>query len=87
MVGRVPDKDHHFYGLDFIHPELAIEANATSKPEFAGFVSSVIESGTSPSKMEAIRDRLKAVGVPTYDAFSPELMDVIAWHKVKVKRQ
>ena len=84
MVGRVEDPDHHFYGVDFIHPELA--GHAVPAPDFAGFVSSVIESGTSPMRMAAIRARLEALGLPAYDAFSPELMDIIAWHKVKIAK-
>lgn len=82
MVGRVADPDHHFYGLDFFHPELAV--GACPAPEFAGFVSSIIETGASPSRMAAIRHRLAALGIPAWDAFSPELMDLIAWHRVKL---
>ncbi|WP_299690749.1 S-(hydroxymethyl)glutathione synthase [Hydrocarboniphaga sp.] len=83
MFGRVDDVDHHFYGLEFVHPELAIEADMPA-PEFAGFTSSLVEAGKSPSHMTAIRKRLAALGIPSYDAFSPELMDIIAWHKVKI---
>lgn len=83
MFGRVEDEHHHFFGLEFVHPELASEPVAA--PEFAGFVSSLIESGTSPSKMEAIRKKLKGSGIEPFDAFSSELMDLIAWHKVKLK--
>jgi S-(hydroxymethyl)glutathione synthase len=85
LFGQVKDKRHHFYGLDFIHPELGTTSGA-SMPEFAGFVSSIIQAGTSPSRMAAVRSRLKALGVPAYDAFSPEIMDIIAWHHVKVER-
>jgi S-(hydroxymethyl)glutathione synthase len=84
MVGRVADPDHHFYGLDFFHPELAV--GACPAPEFAGFVSSIIETGASPSRMAAIRRRLDDLGIPAWDAFSPELMDLIAWHRVKLAR-
>jgi S-(hydroxymethyl)glutathione synthase len=41
-------------------------------------VSSVIESGTPPSKMPAIRKRLKAIGLEPYDALNPGLMDYLA---------
>jgi S-(hydroxymethyl)glutathione synthase len=85
VIGRVEDKDHHFYGLDFIHPELAVDA-AAPKPEFAGFVSSLIETGTSPAIMAALRVRLTQAGIPPFDAFSPEIMDAIAWHHVKIAR-
>ena len=85
MLGTVADVDHHFYGLTFIHPELASTA-VCDAPEFAGFVSSVIETGTSPSLMAAIRNRLTSSNIPAYDAFSPELMDIIAWHRCKIAR-
>lgn len=85
MFGHVDDVDHHFYGAEFVHPELAIEGEAPP-PEFAGFVSSLIEAGENPSNMRAIRNRLTKLGIPSYDAFSPELMDIIAWHKVKIER-
>ena len=83
MVARVEHPDHHFYGLDFIHPELAGGA-ACPAPEFAGFVSSLVETGRAPSTMSRVRQRLQALGVAAYDAFSPELMDLIAWHKRKL---
>ncbi len=83
MLGRVEDKAHHFYGIDFIHPELLAGGDAEA-PEFAGFVSSIIETGTNASLMHAVRARLAALEIPAYDAFSPELMDIIAYHKVKM---
>jgi S-(hydroxymethyl)glutathione synthase len=85
LYGRVEDNHHHFYGVDFIHPELAA-TSGVSFPEFAGFVSSVIETGTNPTVMDTVRSRLHALGIPAYDAFSPEIMDVIAWHRVKIAR-
>ncbi len=85
LFGRVSDPDHHFFGIDFVHPELAHGGQAAAKPEFAGFLSSLIESGTQPSQMHAVRGQLKQAGIPAYDAFSPEIMDVIAWHKVKLR--
>ena len=86
MIGRVSDPDHHFFGLDFVHPELAVNRTAAA-PEFAGFVSSLIESGTDPAGMVAIRKQLSARDLPAYDGFSPEMMDVIAWHRVKLGRR
>jgi S-(hydroxymethyl)glutathione synthase len=85
VIGRVDNKDHHFFGLDFIHPELVVDAEPP-QPEFAGFVSSLVENGTSPTLMAGLRDRLSKVGVPSFDAFSPEIMDAIAWHKLKIAR-
>ena len=83
MLGRVEDPDHHFFGIDFIHPELAIDQPCAA-PEFAGFVSSIIGSGADPSIMQAVRNRLRGLGIPAYDVFSPELMDIIEWHKIKL---
>lgn len=82
IVGKVENPDHHFYGLEFLHPELGNEA--APAPEFAGFVSSIVENGTPASKMMGIRRQLSDHGIPAYDAFSPELMDIIAWHKTKI---
>ena len=82
MYGRIENKDHPFYGLDFIHTELSQEAG-WSQPEFAAFVSSIIESGVDPSRMDSIRARLRELGLEPYDALSPPLMDAIATHIAK----
>lgn len=82
MFGRIENKDHPFYGLDFVHTELSDE-QGWSAPEFAAFVSSVIEQGTPPSEMGAIRSRLKELGLQPYDCLSPPLMDAIATHIAK----
>jgi S-(hydroxymethyl)glutathione synthase len=82
MFGRVENTKHAFYGLDFVHTELSSE-KGWSPPEFAAFVSSVIESGTDPAQMPAIRARLKRVGLPPYDSLSPALMDYLATHAAK----
>ena len=73
---------HGFYGLDFVHTELSKE-KGWSPPEFAAFVSSVIETGTDPTQMPAIRARLKKVGLQPYDCLSPPLMDYLATHAAK----
>jgi S-(hydroxymethyl)glutathione synthase len=86
MVGRVEDPDHHFFGLEFVHPELAVDRVAPA-PEFAGFVSSLINSGLSPTLIAAVRHSLREVGIPAYDTFSPEIMDLVAWHQLKIKKQ
>ena len=44
MYGRIENKDHPFYGFDFVHPELFKE-QGWAAPEFAAFVSSIIEAG------------------------------------------
>ena len=82
MYGRIENKEHPFYGLDFVHTELS-DQPGWAAPEFAAFVSSVIESGVSPDRMPAIRARLKELGLEPYDALSPPLMDAIATHVAK----
>lgn len=82
MYGRIENKEHPFYGLDFIHTELSSESG-WSAPEFAAFVSSAIEGGVDPSKMDGVRARLRELGLEPYDALSPPLMDAIATHVAK----
>ena len=82
MYGRIENQKHAFYGLDFVHSELSNEAGWAA-PEFAAFVSSVIESGVDPSKMAAIRGRLRELGLEPYDCLSPPLMDFMATHIAK----
>ena len=82
MYGRIENTEHPFYGLDFVHTELSDE-DGWAAPEFAAFVSSVIESGVDPSRMDAIRARLRELGLEPYDALSPPLMDAIATHIAK----
>jgi S-(hydroxymethyl)glutathione synthase len=84
MYGRIENKAHPFYGLDFIHPELFAEGGWAA-PGFAAFVSSVIESGVNPSEMAGIRSQLKQLGLEPYDCLSPPLMDAIATHVAKSK--
>jgi S-(hydroxymethyl)glutathione synthase len=84
MYGRIENKNHPIYGFDFVHPEL-LDANGWAAPEFAAFVSSVIESGTKPDQMAAIRTRLKELKLEPYDCLSPALMDLIATHTAKAK--
>jgi S-(hydroxymethyl)glutathione synthase len=82
MYGRIENQKHPFYGLDFVHTELSKE-QGWSAPEFAAFVSSIIESGAPPSEMGAVRSRLKELGLEPYDCLSPPLMDAIATHIAK----
>jgi len=82
MYGRIENTKHPFYGFDFVHPEL-FQESGWAPPEFAAFVSSVIESGVSPDRMAGIRGRLTALGLASYDALSPPLMDAIATHIAK----
>ena len=82
MYGHIDNQAHVFHGLDFVHPELSREVG-WAPPQFAAFVSSVIESGVDPASMGAIRARLKQVGLEPYDCLSPPLMDAIATHAAK----
>ncbi|WP_172326695.1 S-(hydroxymethyl)glutathione synthase [Mangrovicoccus sp. HB161399] len=82
MYGRIENQEHPFYGLDFVHTELSPQSG-WSPAEFAAFVSSIIESGVDPSKMDGIRARLKELGLEPYDCLSPPLMDAIATHLAK----
>jgi S-(hydroxymethyl)glutathione synthase len=82
MYGRIENTKHPFYGYDFVHPEL-FQEHGWAPPEFAAFVSSVIESGVNPDRMAGIRGRLKQLGLEPYDALSPPLMDAIATHLAK----
>jgi S-(hydroxymethyl)glutathione synthase len=84
MFGRIEDTSHPFYGLDFVHTELS-DAEGWSAPGFAAFVSSIIESGADPNNMDAVRARLKELGLPPFDCLSPPLMDAIATHVAKAK--
>jgi len=84
MYGRIENKTHPFYGFDFIHTELSPQSG-WAPPEFAAFVSSIIESGTKPDRMAGIRTRLKELHLEPYDCLSPALMDAIAAHTAKAK--
>src|ERR1700721_767717 len=72
MFGRIENKGHPFYGLDFIHPEL-FEETGSAAPGFAAFVSSVIESGVKPDEMPGIRSRFKELGPGPNISLSPPL--------------
>ena len=82
MYGRIENDKHPFFGFDFIHTELSPQ-QGWAAPEFAAFVSSIIESGTNPADMSAIRARLRELKLEPYDCLSPALMDAIATHTAK----
>jgi S-(hydroxymethyl)glutathione synthase len=84
MYGRIENKNHPFYGLDFVHTELSKESG-WSAPTFAAFVSSIIESGYKPEGMGEVRARLKELKLEPYDCLNPPLMDAIATHTAKAK--
>lgn len=83
LYGRIENRDHPFYGLDFIHVELSPESG-WEEPRFAAFVSSIIEGGGArPEQMDDVRARLSELGLPPYDCLNPPLMDAIATHVAK----
>jgi S-(hydroxymethyl)glutathione synthase len=82
MYGRIENDRHPFYGFDFIHTELSPQ-EGSAPPEFAAFVSSIIESGADPAHMSAVRARLRELKLEPYDCLSPALMDAIATHTAK----
>ena len=82
MYGRIENQANPFHGLDFIHTELSGD-DGWAGPEFAAFVSSIIESGTKPDQMDGVRSRLRELGLDPYDCLSPTLMDAIATHIAK----
>ncbi|HTU43049.1 MAG TPA: S-(hydroxymethyl)glutathione synthase [Candidatus Aquilonibacter sp.] len=83
MYGRIENSRHPFYGFDFIHTELSPEPG-WSEPGFAAFVSSIIESGADPANQDAVRSRLRKLGLDPYDCLSPPLMDAISTHIAKL---
>jgi S-(hydroxymethyl)glutathione synthase len=85
LFGRIEKKDHAFHGLDFIHTELSRD-KGWQGPEFAAFVSSIVESGAPASKMQEVRRTLQAKGLAPYDCLSPALMDILAAHAAKAKK-
>lgn len=82
MFGRIENAAHPFHGLDFIHTELSPETG-WSAPQFAAFVSSIIESGAPPDLMDAVRGKLRELGLEPYDCLSPALMDAFATQVAK----
>lgn len=82
MYGRIENTGHPFHGLDFVHTELS-DDSGWAPAEFAAFVSSIIESGVDPARMDDIRGRLRELGLEPYDCLSPPLMDAIATHVAK----
>jgi len=85
MYGRIENKAHPFYGFDFVHTELSKD-QGWAAPEFAAFVSSVIETGGArPDEMAGVRGRLRELKLEPYDSLSPQLMDMIATHTAKAK--
>ena len=84
-MDRIENKNHAVLRAStFVHAERA-RKSGWAPPAFAAFVSSVIETGTKPEDMDAIRARLKELKLEPYDCLSPALMDLIATHTAKAK--
>lgn len=56
MFGRI-EQEHTFKGLDFVHAELSDE-KGWQEPQFAAFVSSIIETGVDPEKYDSHQPRV-----------------------------
>jgi S-(hydroxymethyl)glutathione synthase len=85
LYGRIENKGHPLYGFDFVHVELSKD-QGWAAPEFAAFVSSIIETGSAkPDQMAAVRARLRELKLEPYDCLSPAIMDLIATHTAKAK--
>jgi S-(hydroxymethyl)glutathione synthase len=82
MYGRIDNTAHPLYGFDFFHTELSPQ-QGWSPPEFAAFVSSIIEAGADPAQMGDVRATLRQLGLEPYDCLSPALMDFIATQSAK----
>ena len=82
MYGRIENAGHPLFGLDFIHTELSPQ-QGWSPPEFAAFVSSIIEAGADPARMGDVRSTLRQLGLEPYDCLSPPLMDHLATQLAK----
>lgn len=83
MYGHIDQPaDHCFYGYDIIHTELSAE-EGWEPAGFAAFVSSIIETGTDPGDMGAVRERIREIGLEPYDCLPSPLMDMIAIHNAR----
>ena len=82
MYGRIENTKHPFYGFDFIHPEL-FQETGWPPPEFAAFVSSVIESGVKPDRWPGFAPGSRSLAWSLTTACAPALMDAIATHIAK----
>ena len=71
MYGRIENDRHPFLRAGLRSPGTFVGFSGWAAPEFAAFVSSVIESGVSPDKMSAMRGRLKELKLEPYDCLSP----------------
>lgn len=83
MYGCIDNpREHPLYGFDFIHTELS-DDEGWEPSGFAAFVSSIIETGANPDDMDAVRARIREIGLEPYDCLPSALMDMIAIHNAK----
>jgi S-(hydroxymethyl)glutathione synthase len=73
LFGRI-EKEHPLKGLDFIHIELSDE-KGWQEPQFAAFVTSIIDQGFDPKGLDSIRLKFKSYGLETYDEPPLPLID------------
>lgn len=85
MYGRIVT-NHPFKGLDFVHTELS-NSQGWQEPQFAAFVSSIIEQGFDPERMDEVRAKFTEQGLQCYDVLSPPLMDLIAKYTARQNRK
>jgi S-(hydroxymethyl)glutathione synthase len=80
MYARSEDKSHPFFAIQFVHPELFTQAGWAA-PRYAAFVSSLMESGFPPARMEEVRERLSQLGLnepvpsPLMELYDPAAAD------------
>lgn len=86
MYGRIENKDHAFYGLDFVHTELS-DQDGWSEPQFAAFVSSIIEQGFPIENIGEVRAQIAKIELPYFDVLSSQLMDVLSAHAYKLSQK
>ena len=85
MYGRIENKEHPFYGLDFVHTELSKDSGLVGAGVRARSSRRSSRPAASRTNMGEVRARLKELGLEPYDCLSPPLMDLIATHTAKAK--
>ena len=83
MYGRIENKGHPFYGLDFVHTELSTRPRLVATAVRGVRLVDHRVGRREPAHMGAVRARLKELGLEPYDCLSPPLMDAIATHLAK----
>ena len=84
MYGRIENKNHPLYGLDFIHTELSPE-QGWSPPGIRRVRLVDHRVGRESREHGRGAEPLKEIGLEPYDCLSPPIMDLIATHAAKAK--